>query len=76
MKVGDLIASGREVGWKEPGTIGLIIGASQPEYGGDTLWNVLWSDGETAYQHYGYELRLLEALSVAQYKIAHATNNK
>lgn len=76
MKVGDMVRHRDAADWSPPLGSGLIVsegqGLGEDEY---RMWDVLWSDIGEVREHNGYELRLVEVLSVAQYKLSLATNN-
>ena len=76
MKVGDMVRHHAIQGGVNALGSGLIVsegqGLGEDEY---RMWDVLWSDIGEVREHNGYELRLVEVLSVAQYKLSLATNN-
>ena len=86
MKVGDMVRHCDAADWTPPLGNGLLVELDviRPKHADrhadrqrrSSVWSVLWSgDGEVV-RHHDYELRLVEALAVAEYKAAHAAKNK
>ncbi len=82
MKVGDMVRHRDAADWTPPLGNGLLVELVDqhppiPPEGFEEamVWSVLWSGDGQVVRHRGYELRLVEALDVAEYK-AHAAKNK
>ena len=75
MKVGDMVDH-RNGGPRSVLGTGLITRVYRLLNGPTDRVDVLWSNTAMVLAHHTYELRLVEAMAVAEYKAKHAAKNK